>query len=125
MKLAAQNLILALLLLAPACSSTGGGLSMPNINDLLASITDTESAEAAKAPLEGAVKQLDKAIMGAKEKTEGAASEGGSMVDKVLSGFGINSDTMGMISGLMGNGGIASVLGGTLGKLKDLIPMGL
>jgi len=134
MKFATNALFLALLVLTPACEMLGGDKqSTPDINGLLAGITDQQSAEEAKPMLDSAVEKLRIALAGAQatadegaEATEAsaneAAAEGGSMVQTVLAQFGIGPETAGMIDGLLANEAVQGVLGQTLESLKGLLP---
>lgn len=127
MKIATNALLFALLLLTPACEMLGGqGGSMPDINGLLAGITDQQTAEESKPALDGAVAQLKLALQGnadaGKQAADEAAEQGGGMVNTVLAQFGIDAQTAGMITGLLENEAVQGVLGKTLEELKGLLP---
>ncbi len=120
MKLATYTVLLAMILLTPACEMLGGDTAAaPNITELLAGITDMQSAEQAKAPLESAVSQLQSALS---SKMGAGTESGGSMVDSVLAQFGITPETKNMITGLLGNDAIRGAIGPTLETLQGLLP---
>jgi FMN-dependent NADH-azoreductase len=126
MNLATKTALLSLFLL-PACEMLGGdSATMPNIQEMLAGVTDEASAQQAKGPLDSAVAQLKAALATAQGQGEGegeaAAGEGQSMMQSVLGQFGIGPETVGMIEGLMAKPEIQAVLGQTLEQLKGLIP---
>ncbi|MCK5943591.1 MAG: hypothetical protein KAI24_16530 [Planctomycetes bacterium] len=121
MNLATKTAALFLFLL-PACQMLGDAASQPDIQAMLAGITDQASAQEAKPALEGAVEQLRAALGNVQGEGEAAAGAGGSMVQTVLGQFGIGPETVGMIEGLMAKPAIQEVLGQTLQELKALIP---
>lgn len=130
MKLATRSILLAFLFLTASCETMKeSGIAMPDLNAMLAGITDQQTAEQAKAPLDGAIGQLQSALNGVTKKVEsgavdadGKVADGQSMIKGVLSQFGITGETTGMIGNLMSNPAIKSVLGGSLQQLMGLIP---
>jgi hypothetical protein len=123
MKSVTNLALLALLLMTPACEMLGDIAKAVNFNTLLASITDAKTAEQAKPVLDVAVAKLDTALTGAKKE----AAEGGegvdqaSMVQSVLTSFGVTPETSGTINTMLANPAISTVLGGTLNQLMGLI----
>jgi hypothetical protein len=91
-----------------------------DVNKLLASITDGPTAEAAKGPLDSVVASLKGLAGGAvAEATTGAKKIGADTLAK----YGISGETLGMITGLLGNPAVTSVIGPTLNQLKGLLSM--
>lgn len=121
MKLARTVALLALLLSSTACESLGGVAQNVNINALLASINDAQTAQDAKPLLDGVVAQLGTALSNAKAEGEGAAAEGKGMVESVLTQFGVDAQTTTTINTLLENPGVKTVLGGTLNQLMGMI----
>ncbi len=102
-----------------------------DIGSLLGGITDQPSAEAAKAPLESAVPQLQTALDAANAKGKldqaaGTTDAAGvsSMLDGVLAKFGLGAGTVDQIGALLQNEQVKSVLGPTLEQLKGLLSVG-
>lgn len=94
-----------------------------DINQLLGGITDAKSAEAAKGPLDAAIASLK----GMLTNTAGtAATEASGSLKQLgadtLAKLGINSDTMGLVTGLLNNPAVTSVIGPALTQLKSLLP---
>lgn len=103
-----------------------------DLGKLLGGITDSNTASAAKSPLESAVAQLKTALAGADAKAKidattgnADASGGKKLVDEVLAKFGIGGETVGQITALLQNEQVKAVLGPTLEQLKSLLPAGL
>jgi hypothetical protein len=93
-----------------------------DVNKLLGGITDGPSAEAAKGPLDAAIASL-KGMLTTGDGTTAEASGGMKQLGTdALAKFGISGDTLGMITGLLANPAVASVIGPTLNQLKSLLP---
>ncbi|MEO6594625.1 MAG: hypothetical protein ABIP94_07715 [Planctomycetota bacterium] len=108
---------------APGALAGKDAAGTVDINKLLGSVKDKPTAEAAKGPLESALASL-KGRMG-NGKTTGAADASGGMgkmAPDALAKFGINGNTMGMVTGLLGNPTVAGVIGPALEQLKGLLP---
>ena len=121
MKLVSTFALLALLLMTPACETLGNAAQNVNINALLGSITDAQTAQDTKPLLDGVVAQLGNALANAKAEGEGAAAEGGGMVESVLTQFGVTPETTTTINTLLENPAVESVLGATLNSLMGMI----
>ncbi|MFT6078271.1 MAG: hypothetical protein ACI85K_001455 [Hyphomicrobiaceae bacterium] len=121
MKLVTNFALLTLLLMTPACETLGKVVQSININALLGTITNAQSATDAKPALDSVVAQLGNALAGAKAEGEGAAAEGGGMVETVLTQFGISPETTGTINTLLANPAVEGVLGATLNQLMGMI----
>lgn len=123
MKSVTNLALLALLLMTPACEMLGDIAKTVNFNTLLASITDAKTAEQAKPVLDVAVAKLDTALTGAKKEAAegGEGADQASMVQSVLTSFGVTPETSGTINTMLANPAISSVLGGTLNQLMGLI----
>jgi hypothetical protein len=115
---------------APSKTVAPGAMAMPDIGKLLGNVTDVASANAAKGPLEAAIGQLKNAMGGiGNQAKQQAATSGGDVASitkqltgNLLSSFGLGAGTMGVLNSLMGNSGIAGVLGPALSSLKGLMP---
>lgn len=125
--------LLASVVLFAACGTTANDATAAaaaapaksfDVNKILGSIKDKPTAEAAKGPLEGAIASL-KSMMGGTTGTSGGAADASSGMKKlgadVLAKFGINGDTMNMITGLLGNPAVSGAIGPVLNQLKGLI----
>jgi len=121
MKLASNVALLALLLTMPACETVNAIAQSVNVNALLASITDGQSATAAKPALDGVVAHLSAALAGTKAEGEANAAEGEGMVASVLAKFGVTPETTSTINNLLDMPEVKTVLGGTLNQLTALI----
>lgn len=126
--------LLAALAAVTACNATSADATAAaasatksfDINKILGGITDKPSAEAAKGPLESAVASL-KGMLGTDSAAGGAPAEASGGMKKVsadvLATFGVTGDTMGMITGLLGNPAVTAVIGPVLNQLKGMIGM--
>lgn len=96
-----------------------------DVNKLLGGISDKPTAEAAKGPLEAVVAQLKGLMGGASNPAAGGAADASTGMKKlstdVLAKFGISGDTVGMITGLLGNPAVSGAIGPVLNQLKGLI----
>lgn len=108
---------------APTKSVAAGAMGSVDLNQLLGGITDAKSAEAAKGPLDSALVSL-KGMLG--NTTGAAATEATGGLKQLgadtLAKFGINGETMGMVTGLLQNPAITAVIGPALTQLKNLLP---
>lgn len=129
------HLAFALLLVflpAAACSQLSGDHSPTkslapgaiDVDALLGSVTDAESAAAAKGPLEAVLAQLKGLLPTGGAAATDASGGASSLPHDILAKFGIGPGTVDTIMSLLGNEAIAGVIGPVLSELKALIPMG-
>lgn len=106
---------------SPTKSMAAGAI---DVDALLGTVTDADSAAAAKGPLEAVLAQLKGLLptggAAATEATGGATS----LPHDILAKFGISAGTVDTITSLLGNEAIAGVIGPVLNELKALIPIG-
>lgn len=104
---------------APTKSVATGAMGAIDVNKLLAGITDGPTAEAAKGPLDAVIASL-------KSMTDGAVADATTGAKKLstdaLAKYGITGETMGMITSLLANPTVSSLIGPTLNQLKSLLP---
>ena len=108
---------------APAAAATPAIADLPKV---LAGIKDAATAEAAKAPLDAIVQQLQTAKAAAPAAAAPAAGTealGGlsKMATDAAAKLGVSADTVAQITTLLANPAIKAVIGPTLEKLQGLL----